>query len=61
MLSSYGGGSHENLLFVHRRQDSCPVTMYTPGIYATLSRTIRTHLEVNQETEVLFLVGKVIL
>ena len=35
--------------------------MYTSGITTTLSRTIRTHLEVKQETEVHFLVGTVIL
>ena len=46
---------------MHRGQDSCLVTMYTSGIYTTLSRTIRTHLEVKQETEVHFLVGTVIL
>ena len=32
MFSSYGGCSHYKLLFVHRRQDSCLVTMYTSGI-----------------------------
>ena len=32
MFSSYGGGSHLKLLFVHLRQDSCLVTMYTSGI-----------------------------
>ena len=61
MFWSYGGGSHEKLLFVHRRQDSCLVTMYTSGNYTTLSRTIQTHLEVKQETEFHFLVGTVIL
>ena len=35
--------------------------MYTSGIKTTLSRTIRTHLEVKQQTEVHFLVGTVIL
>ena len=48
-------------MFVQRRQDSYLVTMYTPGLYTTLSRTIRTHLEVKQVTEVHFLVGTVIL
>ena len=48
-------------LFVHRRQDSCLVTMYTSGIETMLSRTIRTHLEEKQETEVHFLFGTVIL
>ena len=35
--------------------------MYTSGINTTLSRTIWTHLEVKQETEVHFLVGTLIL
>ena len=35
--------------------------MYTSGILTTLSRTIRTHQEVKQETEGHFLVGTVIL
>ena len=48
-------------MFVHLRQDSCLVTMYTSGIQTTLSRTIQTHLEMKQETEVHFLVGTVIL
>ena len=35
--------------------------VYTSGVLSKLSRTIRTHLEVKQETEVHFLVGTVIL
>ena len=55
------GVAFKKLLFVHRRQDSYLVTMYNPGIETTLSRTIRTHLDVKQETEVHVLVGTVIL
>ena len=35
--------------------------MYTSGFQTTLSRTIRTHLKVKQETELHFLVATVIL
>ena len=48
-------------MFVLRRQDSGLDTMDTSGTYTTLGRTIRTLLEVRQETEVHFLVGTVIL
>ena len=48
-------------MFVRRSQDSCLIMMDTSGISTTLGRTIRTLLEVRQETEVHFLVGTVIL
>ena len=48
-------------MFVQRHQDSCLVTTDTSGIKTTLGRTIRTLLKVRQETEVHFLVGRVIL
>ena len=51
----------KKLLFVHRRHDSCLFTMYNSGIQTTLSRTIRTHLEVKPETEVHVLVVTVVL
>ena len=48
-------------MFVQRRQDSILVMMDTSGIYTRLGSTIQTLLEVRQETEVHFLVGKVIM
>ena len=60
-FSSYGRGSHEQLLFFQRCQDSSLLKMYTSGVYTRLGRTIRTLLEVRQETEVHFLFGTVIL
>ena len=48
-------------MFVQRRQDSYLVTMDTSGIETKLGRTIRTLLEVRQETKAHFLVGTVIL
>ena len=54
------GKSLKNL-FVFRRQDSYLVMMDTSGIKTRLGRTIRTLLEVGQETKVHFLVGTVIL
>ena len=61
MFSSYGGGRYEKLLFVQRHQDSYLVMMDTSGIETRLGRTIRTLLEVRQETKAHFLVGTVIL
>ena len=54
-------GSHYQLLFFQRRQDSSLVKMDTSGVSTRLGRTIRTLLEVRQETEFHFLVGTVIL
>ena len=48
-------------MFVQRRQDSYLVKMETSGIETILGRTIRTLLEVRQETKAHFLVGIVIL
>ena len=48
-------------MFVQRCQDSYLVTMDTSGIETRLGRTIRTLLEVRQETKAHFLVGTVIL
>ena len=61
IFSSYGGGRHLKSLFVQRRQDSYLVTMDTSGIKTRLGRTIRTLLEVRQETKAHFQVGTVIL
>ena len=61
MFSSYGGGIHYKLLFLQRCQESYLVTMDTSGIETKLDRTIRTLLELRQETKAHFLVGKVIL
>ena len=48
-------------MFVQRRQDSYLVTMDTSGIETRLGRTIRTLLEVRQETKAHFLVGTIML
>ena len=48
-------------MFVQRRQDSYLVPMDTSVIETRLSRTIRTLLEVRQETKAHFLVGTEIL
>ena len=48
-------------MFLQRHQDSTLVKMDTSGGQSRLGRTIRTLLEVRQETEVHFLVGTVIL
>ena len=60
-FSSYSSGIHEQFLFFQRCQDSSLVKMDTSGVKTTLGRTIRTLLDVRQETEVHFLVGTVIL
>ena len=48
-------------MFFQGHQDSSVVKMDTSGVETKLGRTIRTLLEVRQETEVHFLVGTVIL
>ena len=48
-------------MFYHRHQDSSLVKRNISGVYTRLGRTIRTLLEVRQETEIHFLVGRVIL
>ena len=53
--------SHSKLVFVQRRQDSCLVMRDTSGISSMFGRAIRTLLEVRWETQVPFLVAKVIM
>ena len=48
-------------MFFQQRHDSSLVKMDTSGVLTRVGRTIRTLLEVRQETEVHFLFGTVIL
>ena len=61
IFSIYGRDGHSKLESVQRRQDSCLGTADTSGMYTRLGRTIRTLLEVRQETKFPFLVSTVIL
>ena len=58
---SYGGDGHSKLVFVQRRQDSCPVTRDISGISTKLGRPVQMLLEVRLGTEGPFLVATVIL
>ena len=60
-FSSYGRSRHQQLWFLQRRQDSSIVKRDNSGVETRVGRTIRTLLEVRQETKVHFLVGTVIL
>ena len=61
IFSSCGGDGHLKLGFVHRRQDSCLVTMETSRIETMLVKTMWMLLEVRQVANCPLLVGKVIL
>ena len=60
-FSSYGGDGHSELVFVHRRPDSCLVMRETPGSSKRLGRALRTLLQMRWETEHPFPVATVIL
>ena len=61
IFSSYGRDGNSKLVFVQRSQDSCLITRDISGISRKHGRAIRTLVDVSRETEVPFLVARVIL
>ena len=61
IFSSYGRDGNSKLVFVQQSQDSCLITRDISGISMRHGTAIRTLLDVSRETEVPFLVARVIL